>query len=98
MLDAVLLLRPSRDVPGVRARLCRIEGQACALRRMYEGGRSAEDLVDQIAALRGSLLGLGLVIAGHEISERVAGEPHPESSRTARAAETSRLLQRLVRP
>ncbi len=98
MVEMVTRLRPRTIDAAVAGRLRRIEGQACALNRMYEEGRSAEDLVDQIAALRGALLGLGLVIAGHEIAERVADDHLHGSNRSARAADASTLLQRLVRP
>jgi|AntRauTorckE6833_2_1112554.scaffolds.fasta_scaffold138437_1 DNA-binding FrmR family transcriptional regulator len=98
MVEMVTSLQPRLAVPAVVGRLRRIEGQACALNRMYEEGRSAEDLVDQIAALRGALLGLGLVIAGHEIAGRVAADPLRASSPSTRAAEASTLLPRLVRP
>ncbi len=97
MVEMVTPLRPRLVDPAVAGRLRRIEGQACALNRMYEDGRSAEDLVDQIAALRGALLSLGLVIAGYEIAERVAADPLRTSSPPAHAAEASTLLHRLVR-
>ncbi len=98
MVEMVTPAQPRLVDPAVAGRLRRIEGQACALDRMYEDGRSAEDLVDQIAALRGALLSLGLVIAGYEIAEQAAAGPLRGSSRAARAAEAATLLQRLVRP
>ncbi len=98
MVEMVTPLRPRPVDAAVAGRMRRIEGQACALNRMYEDGRQAEDLIDQIAALRGALLSLGLVIAGHEIAERIAADPLCTSSPTAHAAEASTLLQRLVRP
>ncbi len=54
MVEMVTPLRPRLVDAAVVGRLRRIEGQACALNRMYGDGRSAEDLADQIAALHAS--------------------------------------------
>lgn len=98
MVQVATPLRPRPVDPAVAGRLRRIEGQACALNRMYADGRSAVELVDQIAAVRGALLSLGLEIAGCEVAERVAADPLRAPGPSANAAEAASLLQRLVRP
>ena len=56
--------------PGtaVRCRLARIEGQAAGLRRMWDAQRPAEELVDQIAAVRAALRGVAIAIV-HDTAE-----------------------------
>ena len=97
MNDTAATLTRRRD-GAVAVRLRRIEGQACGLIRMHEEGRSAEELLDQIAALRGALLGLGLLLAGHEIADRPANmQPDGDASGWT-ASDVASLLHRLVRP
>lgn len=50
---------------SVRCRLRRIEGQAAGLRRMWDEGRPAEELLDQIAAVRAALRGVAVAVV-HE--------------------------------
>lgn len=58
---------------SVRSRLSRIEGQAAGLSRMWAEGRSAEDLLDQIAAVRAALRGVAIEIVHVTAEERVRG-------------------------
>lgn len=63
----------------VRARLRRIEGQAHALVTMYDAGRSSSELLDQIAAVRAALGGVGMAIIATQAA--AVGESGPTSGR-----------------
>lgn len=56
--------------PNVVMRLHRMAGQAAGLARMYEAGRPTEELLDQMGALRGAIVGAATLITSHEVSER----------------------------
>lgn len=68
---------------SVRSRLSRIEGQAAGLCRMWAEGRSAEELLDQIAAVRAALRGVAIEVVHGTAEERLRGAPaatdHAES-------------------
>lgn len=53
---------------SVRLRLARIEGQTAGLRRMWDEDRPAEELLDQIAAVRAALRGVAVAIV-HDTAE-----------------------------
>lgn len=54
-------------------RLHRLQGQIDGLTRMYEEGRPALELLDQIAAIRGALTGLGREIVSRDLAARLDG-------------------------
>lgn len=60
--------------PGtsVGSRLARIEGQAAGLGRMWEEGRPAEELLDQVAAVRAALRGVALEIVHDSAEQRLS--------------------------
>lgn len=60
---------------SVRLRLARIEGQAAGLRRMWDEERPAEELLDQIAAVRAALRGVALEIVHDTAEARLRAAP-----------------------
>ena len=54
-------------------RLHRLQGQIDGLIRMYEQDRPAIELLDQIAAIRGALAGVGLELVSHDLAARLDG-------------------------
>lgn len=59
---------PLDTATAVRCRLARIEGQAAGLRRMWDAQRPAEELLDQVAAVRAALRGVAIAIV-HDTAE-----------------------------
>ena len=51
----------------VSKRLARIAGHAASLKRLWEEGRTCEDMLTQIAAVRAALDATGKVILEHHI-------------------------------
>lgn len=60
--------KPLPTATSVHLRLARIEGQAAGLRRMWNTQRPAEELLDQIAAVRAALRGVAIAIV-HDTAE-----------------------------
>lgn len=86
------------DAP-VQERLRRIEGQAHGLVRMFESGRPAIEVLEQIAALRAALGGLGLALISREAAagaRDAAGAPECVTS-AAQVEAVLALVHRLVR-
>lgn len=54
-------------------RLHRLQGQIDGLTRMYEKDRPALQLLDQIAAIRGALAGLGVELVSRDLAARLDG-------------------------
>ena len=59
---------PLDTATAVRCRLARIEGQAAGLRRMWDAQRPAEELLDQVAAVRAARRGVAIAIV-HDTAE-----------------------------
>lgn len=59
---------PLPAATSVRLRLARIEGQAAGLGRMWDAQRPAEELLDQIAAVRAALRSVAIAIV-HDTAE-----------------------------
>jgi DNA-binding FrmR family transcriptional regulator len=55
----------------VAKRLARIAGHATSLKRLWEEGRSCDDMLTQIAAVRAALDATGKVILEHHIEHCV---------------------------
>jgi CsoR family transcriptional regulator, copper-sensing transcriptional repressor len=80
----------------IRARLRRIEGQVKGIERMYDDGRPCPEILDQVAAVRGALDDLGLLI----LSDHVRGCLEPtvyDSDGKAGAARLLLAIRRFVR-
>jgi Uncharacterized protein conserved in bacteria len=80
----------------IRARLRRIEGQVKTLERMYDDGRPCPEILDQVAAARGALDELGLLI----LDDHVRGCLEPvvyDSDDEAKAARLLLAVRRFVR-
>lgn len=86
------------DAP-VQERLRRIEGQAHGLVRMFESGRPAIEVLEQIAALRAALGGLGMALISREAAVRAMDtERAPERATSEEQVEALlALVHRLVR-
>ena len=59
-------------------RLKRIEGQARGVQRMIEDGRSCEDIIIQVAALKAAITQAGVAIAGSHMVECILSETSPK--------------------
>jgi DNA-binding FrmR family transcriptional regulator len=94
---AVTATIPDTALDPVAARLHRIEGQTCALGRMYEAGRSTTDLLDLIAADRAALGGLGLVLITQKVTDRAGTGPRALAAGGEHVEAVLTLVQRLVR-
>lgn len=72
---------PLDTATAVRCRLSRIEGQAAGLRRMWDAQRPAEELLDQIAAVRAALRSVAIAIVHDTAEERLqpGSTPDPDS-------------------
>ena len=69
--------------PGVAdliARLKRIEGQARGLQRMLEEGRSCEDVIQQIAAMRAALAKVAMALIGSHLEECFTRDQDPREA------------------
>lgn len=89
-------LTPLSTDPSVRLRLARIEGQAAGLRRMWDAERPAEELLDQIAAVRAALRGVVLAMVHDSAEMRLRDAPaatEPADSRDDVLALVDRLLR-----
>jgi DNA-binding FrmR family transcriptional regulator len=51
-----------KDHKRLIARLNRIEGQVCGIRKMVEEDRSCMDVLKQIAAVSGAVRGVGMLV------------------------------------
>ena len=68
---------PLDTATAVRCRLARIEGQAAGLRRMWDAQRPAEELLDQIAAVRAALRGVAVAIVHDAATTSLSAAPAP---------------------
>ena len=80
----------------IRARMRRIEGQVKGIERMYDDGRPCPDILDQVAALRGALDELGLLILDDHVRGCLEPVVH-DSDDDARAARLLLAIRRFVR-
>lgn len=64
--QGVLMLSDSTR-SDILSRLRRIEGQARGIRRMIEEGRTCEEIVIQVAALKAAAAQVGIAIAGSHL-------------------------------
>ena len=68
-------VKPLPTATSVHLRLARIEGQAAGLRRMWDAQRPAEELLDQIAAVRAALRGVAIAIVHDAAEARLSAAP-----------------------
>lgn len=87
---------PLPTATSVRLRLARIEGQAAGLSRMWEEERPAEDLLDQIAAVRAALRSVALEIVHDTAEARLSAAPAATES-TDGLGDVMALVDRLLR-
>jgi DNA-binding FrmR family transcriptional regulator len=87
---------PLDAASSVRCRLARIEGQAAGLRRMWDAQRPAEELLDQIAAVRAALRGVAIAIVHDTAAEHLTAA-HPMTDDTDRLDDVLALVDRLRR-
>lgn len=88
--------KPLPTATSVHLRLARIEGQAAGLRRMWDEERPAEELLDQIAAVRAALRGVAIAIVHDTAEARLSVAPAPTED-TDRLDEVLALVDRLLR-
>jgi DNA-binding FrmR family transcriptional regulator len=84
---------PLPTATSVRLRLARIEGQAAGLGRMWGEGRPAEELLDQIAAVRAALRAVALEIVHDTAEARLTSTTDPTDSIDDVLALVDRLLR-----
>jgi DNA-binding FrmR family transcriptional regulator len=87
---------PLPTATSVRLRLARIEGQAAGLGRMWGEGRPAEELLDQIAAVRAALRGVALEIVHDTAEARLSAAP-AATEPTDSLGDVLALVDRLMR-
>lgn len=81
---------------SVRCRLARIEGQVAGLRRMWDAQRPAEELLDQLGAVRAALRSVAIVIVHDTAEARLSVAPaRPEDAE--RLDDVLALVDRLLR-
>ncbi len=74
-------LSPAKpDISDLIARLKRIEGQARGLQRMLEEGRSCDEVVQQIAAMRAALAKVAMAIIGNHFEECFVRDQDPREA------------------
>lgn len=81
---------------SVHLRLARIEGQAAGLRRMWDAERPAEELLDQIAAVRAALRRVALEIVHDTAESRLSATP-ATTDPTDSLGEVLALVDRVLR-
>ena len=87
---------PAFRATPVRCRLARIEGQAAGLRRMWDAQRPAEELLDQIAAVRAALRGAAIAIV-HDAAEARLSVAPPRTEDADRLDDVLELVDHLLR-
>ena len=78
------------------ARLKRIEGQVCGIRKMHEDGRYCIDILDQLSAARAGLDATALLLLEDHVASCVRGAMDGGEGET-KAAEMLAAVQRFVR-
>ncbi|MGE5586628.1 MAG: metal-sensitive transcriptional regulator [Clostridia bacterium] len=71
-LDLEVLTLSENARSDILSRLKRIEGQARGIRKMIEDGRSCDEVVIQVAALKAAVAQVGIAIAGSHLVDCVA--------------------------
>lgn len=87
---------PLTTATTVHLRLARIEGQATGLRRMWDAERPAEELLDQISAVRAALRGVALEIVHDTSKKRLLSAPDPTEHANS-LGDVLALVDRLLR-
>ncbi|MEW6724586.1 MAG: metal-sensitive transcriptional regulator [Bacillota bacterium] len=71
-------LIPEDSMAEILARLKRIEGQARGLQRMLEEGRSCDEIVIQLAAMKSAVNTVGMRIIGQHLAGCLQQSEDPE--------------------
>jgi DNA-binding FrmR family transcriptional regulator len=93
--DALMLTKNTED--DIITRLKRIEGQARGVQRMIKEGRTCEDIIIQVSALKAAVTQAGVAIAGSHLGECIAQTVSSgEKDCTDKIADFARLFSKLV--
>lgn len=92
-LDALVLSEDARS--DIVSRLKRIEGQARGIRKMIEDGRSCEEVVIQVAALKAAVAQVGIAIAGSHLVDCVARDMGASPASRAALARFVKIFSKL---
>ncbi|MGE5593390.1 MAG: metal-sensitive transcriptional regulator [Betaproteobacteria bacterium] len=92
-LDALTLSENARN--DILSRLKRIEGQARGIRRMIEDGRSCDEVVIQVAALKAAVAQVGIAIAGSHLVDCVARDMGASPASRAALARFVKIFSKL---
>ncbi len=92
-LDALVLSENARS--DIISRLKRIEGQARGVRKMIEDGRSCEEVVIQVAALKAAVAQVGIAIAGSHLVDCVARDMGASPGNRAALARFVKIFSKL---
>lgn len=79
------------------ARVARIRGQVDAVGRALEGDRECGDVLQQIAAIRGAVVGLMAEVLDGHVREHLGGEERTAEERAQAADELMSVLRRYLR-
>ena len=78
---------------SIDSRINRLIGQIEGIRRMINGGRKTEDVVQQVMAARQALSRIGLIVLKEELSKQSGTGP----AAAKRAKKTEKLLEKIFR-
>ncbi|MGE5584870.1 MAG: metal-sensitive transcriptional regulator [Bacillota bacterium] len=92
-LDTLVLSEDARS--DIVSRLKRIEGQARGVRKMIEDGRSCEEVVIQVAALKAAVAQVGIAIAGSHLVDCVARDMGASPGNRAALARFVKIFSKL---
>ena len=92
-LDALTLSESARN--DILSRLKRIEGQARGIRKMIEDGRSCDEVVIQVAALKAAVAQVGIAIAGSHLVDCVARDMGASPASRAALARFVKIFSKL---
>ena len=78
---------------SIDSRINRLIGQIEGIRRMINGGRKTEDIVQQIMAARQALSRIGLIVLKEELTKNSGSSP----AASKKAKQTEKLLEKIFR-
>jgi DNA-binding FrmR family transcriptional regulator len=93
MTDAATELEQAR--PELLNRLRRIEGQARGIQRMLEEGRTCEEIITQVSALKAAVGQVGMTMIGCVLEQSLRESLQQGQDTSAAVAKAKKLLSQL---
>ena len=82
-------------IPDLRNRLRRIEGQARGIQRMLDEGRSCQEIITQVAALRAAVAQVGVTSVSCVLEESIRRAVEHDSDTSAAVEQARKLLSKI---